>query len=68
MTVIGFRGLRGGSWQDFSGLDLSNRYIGSPDGHDTLVGFRVATIIPEPNSIVLFVLGATASMLRGRRK
>ena len=59
-----FRGLRGGSFDDYSTtLPSSSRNYDSPtDKNDVTVGFRVASgvAVPEPTSIALLFAGAAA--------
>lgn len=64
--------LRGGSFGDFDGVNYvyafasSYQYYFSPDGELQNIGFRIATIIPEPCSLVLLGLGGL--LLRRRKK
>ncbi|MCF7954604.1 MAG: SUMF1/EgtB/PvdO family nonheme iron enzyme [Phycisphaerae bacterium] len=62
-----FRGFRGGSFY-FSGLYLSSstRDGSSPSYESIGVGFRVASVVPEPCSLVLLGLGGL--MLRNRKR
>ena len=61
------RGLRGGSWGDFSGsLPASGRGSGGPTGEDVLVGFRVASV-PEPTSIFLTMFAGGVLLIRRKR-
>ena len=65
------RGLRGGSY-DFYGdsvdaLASSNRYIATPVGEVNIGGFRVASDVPEPASLVLLSMGGLAMISRRRR-
>jgi formylglycine-generating enzyme required for sulfatase activity len=58
-TGNGWRGLRGGSWFDL----VSNQNAGVwssniPTSAYYTIGFRVATYIPEPNSLLLAVMAA----------
>jgi formylglycine-generating enzyme required for sulfatase activity len=55
-----FRGMRGGSWNDPSGALLAwvRYYPQVPNTETYLIGFRVATVIPEPNTAVLTNLAA----------
>jgi len=60
------RGLRGGSFGDrigvvgWEGLSAAFRvsYYGFPDGASSTVGFRVASVVPEPAAWSLALLGA----------
>lgn len=56
---------RGGSYYDSIGLILSSRYFYDDSTQAIAVGFRVASVIPEPCTLLL--LGAGGMML-GRRK
>jgi hypothetical protein len=66
------RGLRGGSFDDYSLILLSSyrNYFAPADENDVLVGFRVASIvpIPEPSSLVLATLGFALAAWGWRRK
>jgi len=63
-----YRGLRGGS---FLGLDRIRRADSRNDDDPTNelnnIGFRVASIVPEPGSLGLLVLGAAGMVARRRR-
>ena len=51
------RGLRGGSFYDFSDfLQSSVRYNFNPSGEVVNIGFRVASTVPEPSTGVLAVI------------
>jgi formylglycine-generating enzyme len=67
-----FRGFRGGSWKDFDGgsqaLRSSRRVSGSQTFHFYWVGFRVASVIPEPTSLCLAVLALAGALLIQRRQ
>ena len=68
-TLIGStRGLRGGSWNNFSDnfLQSSNRYAGDPTHESGSFGFRLASPIPGPGSAAMLV--AAAPMLARRRR
>jgi formylglycine-generating enzyme required for sulfatase activity len=65
------RGLRGGDWFfDASSLAASNPYYDGPTHENDLIGFRVASLVPEPGPGllgtigVLSVLGLAASRRR----
>jgi hypothetical protein len=70
------RGLRGGSWYNFSGLDSYylqssfRDYFIYPTGENIgigfSIGFRVATV-PEPSTLLLLVVGAVGSFGLRRR-
>jgi formylglycine-generating enzyme required for sulfatase activity len=61
------RGLRGGSWLDYSSnLPASNLDTFSPVDEYSGVGFRVATVVPEPSTAALAVV-ACGAILRWRR-
>jgi len=61
------RGVRGGSWTD-SDFFLMNTYriIITPGGSNSVFGLRVASVIPEPTSLLLAVM-ANAGLLMRRR-
>jgi len=63
------RGLRGGAWLfDSSFLAASGRNVGSdPTGEGSGVGFRVASTIPEPSSLLVVTLGTLGLLLRRSR-
>jgi len=63
--ISGARGLRGGSWgENSSNLASSFRVnYGDPTSESSNFGFRVASVVPEPSSIVL--LGAGLMILAG---
>jgi formylglycine-generating enzyme len=69
-AVIGSnRGLRGGSSgsvEDY--LRASVRYSGGPTGVHDSIGVRVASIIPEPASVSMLLMGAVAALLWRRRR
>jgi formylglycine-generating enzyme required for sulfatase activity len=54
-----YRGVRGGDWRD-SGPSLAawERKSVSPGNEPTEVGFRVASVIPEPSTLLLGALAA----------
>ena len=63
-----FRGLRGGSWSNFSDpLRSSARNLIIPGGEVNNVGFRVATV-PEPTSLLLIGVGGLSLALLGRKR
>jgi hypothetical protein len=53
------RGRRGGFWE-FSGLSSSDRFAWQPSNAVFVTGFRVASVIPEPSSLVLIGIGFLA--------
>ncbi len=63
-----YRGLRGGSFTNYGNtLASSGRMNNSPDNEGFNVGFRVASEVPEPSSVVLLSLGGLALIKRRRR-
>ena len=72
---VSLRGLRGGSWYNStSNLAASYRFRYSPTGEDITIGFRVASpfsepaLVPEPETVVLGVIGGLLLMVfAGRR-
>jgi formylglycine-generating enzyme required for sulfatase activity len=62
--------LRGGSYwaRNLGSGDLASytREGNPPDGEGNLMGFRIASIVPEPCSAVLFALGGLALLRRKR--
>jgi formylglycine-generating enzyme required for sulfatase activity len=61
------RGLRGGSYYDSdSSLSSSNRSYSYPGLEIFGIGFRVASIVPEPCSLTLLLLGGLALRYRKR--
>jgi hypothetical protein len=73
--VVGFdevfgagRGLRGGSWIDNpSFLPASSNLFTTPTNQEVSIGFRVASAIPEPSSLVLAMLAGGMMMIRRNR-
>ena len=65
-----FRGVRGGSWAVLAnGLPASSRTNDLPTGFSDDLGFRVASVIPEPSSLQLGSLAvAVAGLLRRATK
>jgi formylglycine-generating enzyme required for sulfatase activity len=58
------RGFRGGSWVEGSAsLSRNVRLTDSPDAEYSNAGFRLATVVPEPSSIVLSVASVCVAML-----
>ena len=68
----GYRGVRGGSWSEYSGFMASPSRSGSPPTLENYgYGFRVAStaVVPEPGSLALLLAGAAAlGIWRLRRK
>ena len=64
------RGVRGGSFGDDSiNLQASYRNIGdNPSVEISTYGFRVATIVPEPNTLALCLFGALGSYFLARKR
>jgi formylglycine-generating enzyme required for sulfatase activity len=62
------RGLRGGSWASvFVSLAATSRGSGDPADGSGLIGFRVATTVPEPSAAVLAIFACSLSWIRRRR-
>ena len=55
----GFRGIRGGSWNDGPAIALSasNRSGIGPPAQASIIGFRVAMVVPEPGTGLLVIAG-----------
>jgi formylglycine-generating enzyme required for sulfatase activity len=63
-----FRGVRGGYWVGgASGLAASNPFNGGPTGENGGIGFRVASLVPEPGTGLLVMSGVLGMALRRRR-
>jgi formylglycine-generating enzyme required for sulfatase activity len=63
--LTNYRGLRGGSFVDYSDhLYAASRYYNLPTLYNHEIGFRVATVIPEPGSLPLVAIGAFALLVR----
>ncbi len=61
------RGRRGGNWHNiYSLLRASARNFGDPFDQDDYIGFRVASVVPEPSTLLLGTL-ACVGLLRARR-
>ncbi len=67
-AISSLRGLRGGSWDFSVGLLASDRGSTLSTDETRDVGFRVASLIPEPASITLCFAGVLMLMLRRGRK
>jgi formylglycine-generating enzyme len=53
--------LRGGNWHSSSTILLrQTRGLGNPDTNSAIIGFRVVSIVPEPNSFVSSSIGVFA--------
>lgn len=62
------RGVRGGSWDNDVGfLASSVRYLYTPSDEADLLGFRLASAVPEPSSLILSVLASGVVLLRRKR-
>jgi len=62
------RGIRGGSWvSSASNLAASYPYSGGPAGENLYVGFRVASLVPEPGTGLLVMTGVLGLALRRKR-
>jgi formylglycine-generating enzyme required for sulfatase activity len=64
-----FRGIRGGSWGDGTHvvLQASARNADFAIAEDGRIGFRVATVVPEPTSWALAIAGALGVIVVSRR-
>ena len=63
-----FRGLRGGEWSVGSdGLAAAGRFDFVPAGEGNNIGFRVASIVPEPGSVSLAAIGLLGMLTMRRR-
>ncbi|HEV3137579.1 MAG TPA: SUMF1/EgtB/PvdO family nonheme iron enzyme, partial [Pirellulales bacterium] len=56
--ILGYRGLRGGSWAYGSNISQSSDQFDDDPGFGSFftVGFRVASTIPEPSTAVLAII------------
>ncbi len=66
-----FRGLRGSSWVGGStDMGAASRYFDfiPPTTEDFLFGFRVATVVPEPSTLLLAACAALGLYVVGRRR
>ena len=63
------RGLRGGSWKHVeSNLRSSTLSTNDPTLENDVVGFRVASSVPEPSTAVLMVIGGGAYLFVRRKR
>jgi formylglycine-generating enzyme len=69
-TVLAQRGVRGGNWDDVDPTHLSTAFRGGSFGPDsglfTFMGFRVASVIPEPSTLTLVIMACAAGLVRRR--
>ncbi len=66
--IGGDRGLRGGSWNDTEYyLSVFGRSSGTPAGENEIIGFRLASAVPEPSRMMLTLAGVGGVLLRRRR-
>ena len=69
LISVSSRGVRGGSWGGISSyLAVSSRYSDLPSDGLNTVGFRVATVVPEPSTLALAAFGFTALAAWGWRR
>jgi len=62
------RGVRGGSWGNTeNNLRASFRISGSPTAEVNVVGFRLASAVPEPSRVMLTLAGVCGLLVRRRR-
>jgi formylglycine-generating enzyme len=62
-----FTGLRGGSLNDYDvTLSASFCYFDSPDFESNTIGFRVASTVPEPSTILLLAIGGAVFFVARR--
>ena len=67
--VTDVRGIRGGYWSAPAlNLQSSNRLTGAPTAQQNILGFRVATNIPEPSTTILVVMASVALLLRRKTR
>ncbi len=63
------RGIRGGYWESTEiFLSSSFRLTGTPAGEIGVVGFRVASSVPEPSAALLVLISGGALLLKRRPK
>jgi formylglycine-generating enzyme required for sulfatase activity len=64
-----FRSARGGSWIGTGGyLHASNRYYVSTDTEASKLGFRVASVVPEPGRVLLTLIGGLVLLGTSKRR
>jgi formylglycine-generating enzyme required for sulfatase activity len=67
-VTVSSRGLRGGSWSSVGDLLASStRFDYGPSIEDSNLGFRLASAVPEPSSLVLTMLASGVVLLRRKR-
>jgi hypothetical protein len=67
-VTVSSRGLRGGSWSSVGDLLASStRFDYGPSIEDSNLGFRLASAVPEPSSLVLTMLASSVILLRRKR-
>ena len=67
-SVSALRGGRGGGWETTAfGLSNSSRSGGIPSSGFIGAGFRIVSVIPEPNTIALLIIGLSALSRFGRQ-
>ncbi len=57
-----FRGLRGAAWYDSFGLAAPSRTTNPPTGGGFNTGFRVASTIPEPSTLILLSIATWTAL------
>jgi formylglycine-generating enzyme required for sulfatase activity len=64
-----YRGIRGGNWNNSAGnLAASNRNLTSPTNENGIIGFRVASLVPEPGTGLLLMTGLAGLAARQERR
>ena len=61
------RGIRGGRWGGGDALASSGLFYIGPSDEGDGVGFRLASAVPEPSSLVLTMLASGVVLLRRKR-
>ncbi len=65
---LSFRGMRSGDWPNtLASLWPSHRTSGPPTDGNSVVGFRVASAVPEPSGVVLALLALTVLLISSRK-